>query len=137
MKTTVISALKYFGFSIISFLAPISYAFTFIIILVTIDTITGIMKAGKDDVKNITSKKGFSLVPKLIFYFLLVIVAHSCRMWIDPQIPFVKLVLIGIGWIEIKSIDENYKILAGHSFIDKIMDGIKSVNQIKRHKDEV
>lgn len=136
MKTTIISTFKYFGFSLISFFAPVTYAFIFICVLVLIDTITGIMKAGKDDVKNITSRKGFSLVPKLIFYFLLVIVAHSCSVWVDPQVPFVKLVLIGIGWIEIKSIDENYKILAGHSFIDKVMEGIKGINQIKRHKDE-
>jgi phage-related holin len=136
MQTTIIAALKYFGFALIGFFAPVTYAFIFIGILVAIDTITGIMKAGKDDVRNITSKKGFSLVPKLIFYFLLVIVAHCCACWVDPQVPFVKLVLIGIGWIEIKSIDENYKVLAGHSFIDKIMEGMKSINQIKRHKDD-
>jgi len=136
MQTTIITALKYFGFTLISFFAPVTYAFIFIGVLVAIDTITGIMKAGKDDVRNITSKKGFSLVPKLIFYFLLVIVAHCCAVWVDPQVPFVKLVLIGIGWIEIKSIDENYKILAGHSFIDKVMEGMKSINQIKRHKDD-
>jgi uncharacterized protein (DUF2384 family) len=34
-----------------------------------LDTITGIMKAGKDDVKNVTSKKGSVLISKLIFYF--------------------------------------------------------------------
>ncbi len=136
MRIIFFSALKYIGIAICTFLAPITYAFVFVAILVAIDTITGVMKAGKDDVKNITSKKGFSLVPKLTFYFMLIIVAHCCTVWVDPHIPFVKLVLIGIGWIEIKSIDENYKVLSGHSFIDVVIEAVKSVNQIKRHKDD-
>jgi phage-related holin len=133
MKTTAL--LKYIGIALFSFLSPIFYAFIFTIILVGVDTITGIMKAGKDDIKNVKSKKGFSFVPKLIFYFLLVLVAHACALWVDPQIPFVKLVLFGIGWIEIKSIDENFEELFGFSFINKALAGMKAVNQIKRHKD--
>jgi phage-related holin len=112
------------------------YAFLLTILLVTIDTFTGVMKAGKKTVKNITSKKMFAFVPKMIFYFLLIIAGHSVEFFVEPQVPFTKLVLIGICWIEIKSIDENFNILFGFSFMDKILEGFKSINQIKRHNDE-
>jgi len=133
MKTTILSLFKYFSVAMIGFFAPIDYAFYFTFFLVLTDTVTGVIKARKDDVKNITSKKAFPLVPKTIFDCLMIIVAHCCNLWVDKQVPFVKLVLIGIGWIEIKSIDENYQVLTGHSFIERAMDGIKKINQIKRN----
>jgi phage-related holin len=137
MKTTITTTLLYVGTAVLAFFAPIVYAFIFTCILVAVDTITGVMKAGKESVKNISSRKAFAVVPKLIFYFLLVIVAHSCTLAFEQQLPFVQLSLIGIGWIEIKSIDENFSAIFGYSFIDKIMEGAKSVNQIKRHKDDL
>ena len=135
MKTTLISLSKYFGVALFSFFAPISYAFTLISVLVVTDTITGIMKAGKSDIEKISSKKAFAIVPKLIFYFLLIIVAHSLQV-VENQLPFVKFALIGIGWIEIKSIDENFKDLFGFSFIDKVLTAVKQINQFKRHKSD-
>jgi len=136
MKTTIVTTLTYVGTAVIAFFTPIVYAFIFTAILVSVDTISGVMKAGKDDIKNIKSKKAFAIVPKLIFYFLLVICAHACTLVFEQHLPFVQLTLIGIGWIEIKSIDENFSAIFGYSFIDKIMEGIKGVNQIKRHRDE-
>ena len=136
MKQQITLFFKFFSIALIGFFAPILYAFILTSILVGADTITGVMKAGKDSVKNISSKKMFAVCPKLSFYFLLIISAHSVQIYVEPQIPFTKLVLVGISWIEIKSIDENFDSLFGFSFIDKILDGIKSINQIKRHKDE-
>ena len=136
MKLQLFTFSKYFLIALISFFSPIIYAFILTSILVTADTITGVMKAGKETVKNISSKKMFAVIPKLSFYFILIIIAHSVQIYVEPQVPFTKLVLIGISWIEIKSIDENFDVLFGFSFIDKVLEGIKSINQIKRHKDE-
>ena len=134
MKVSILSFFKYIGVSLIGFFAPLKVAFILIIILVVTDTVTGIMRAGRKDVERITSRKAFAIVPKLTFYFLLVIVAHGLCL-VEPQLPFVKFALIGIGWIEVKSIDENFRGLFGFSFIDKTLTAIKQVNQIKRHKD--
>jgi phage-related holin len=134
MKVSILSFFKYIGVSLIGFFAPLKVAFILIIILVVTDTVTGIMRAGRKDVERITSRKAFAIVPKLIFYFLLVIVAHGLTL-AEPELPFVKFALIGIGWIEVKSIDENFRGLFGFSFIDKTLTAIKQVNQIKRHKD--
>lgn len=124
--------LLYFGTALFSFLAPIEGALWFVVTLVIADTITGIMKAGKSKVENIQSKKAFNLVPKMIFYFLLVIIAHCLNRTIDNQIPFVKLALVGISWIEIKSIDENFKILFGFSFLDKCLEAGKKLSKFER-----
>ena len=136
MKQQFLLFSKYFLVALVSFFSPILYAFILTTILVSADTITGVMKAGKESVKNISSKKMFAVCPKLSFYFLLIISAHSVQIYVEPQIPFTKLALIGISWIELKSIDENFNAIFGFSFMDKILEGLKSINQIKRHKNE-
>lgn len=134
MKATFITFCKYFSLALFSFFAPIFYAFLLVFILVVADTITGVMRAGRKEVEKISSKKMFAIVPKLIFYFLLVIVAHALTA-LEPQLPFVKFALIGISFIEIKSIDENFRGIFGFSFLDKTFQAIKQINQIKRHKE--
>jgi phage-related holin len=136
MKTTLTTFFKYFSLALFSFFAPIFYAFMLVSILVVTDTITGIMRAGRKDIEKISSKKMFAIIPKLIFYFLLVICAHGLS-FVENELPFVKFALIGISFIEIKSIDENFRGLFGFSFLDKTFNAIKQINQIKRHKDEV
>jgi len=122
----------YFGTALVTFFTPITGALWFVVALVVTDTITGIMKAGKSKVQQIQSKKAFRLVPKLIFYFLIVILAQCMYISIDNEIPFVKLALVGIGWIEIKSIDENFNELFGFSFLDKCLEAGKKITEIKR-----
>lgn len=113
--------------------APIKGALIFTLILVITDTITGIMKAGKvGGVESIQSNKAFKIIPKIIFYSLAIIICQSMNNYVDHDVPWVKLALVGIGWIEIKSIDENFKALFGHSFIDKILEGLKSFNKIEK-----
>lgn len=131
-----LSFFKYIAVGVTAFLSPLYYAFLLVIILVIVDTITGVMKAGKSNVENIESSKLFRFIPKLIFYLLLLIVAQSANLYIDNQIPFVKLGIIGISWIEVKSIDENFRDMFGFSFIDKVLEGMRSFNDIKKRKDE-
>jgi phage-related holin len=121
----------YFLGGILAFITPIQWAFWVVIAIVMVDTCTGVMAAGKKSVKNIQSRKMFQVVPKLIFYFLLVIVAHACSH-IDNQIPFVKLCMFGIAFIEVKSIDENFEKIYGYSFVNRILTAMKSLSKIKR-----
>lgn len=133
MNTTTLvgKTLTYFFTGLLAFLAPIHWAFWVVIAFVTIDTITGVMAAGKVTVKAIQSRKLFALVPKIIFYFFLVITAHLAS-YIDDQIPFVKLAMFGIGFIEVKSIDENFEKIYGFSFVNRILDALKALQKIKR-----
>jgi phage-related holin len=134
MKNWAFSFVKYFLTAIIAFFSPIYYAFLLVIIFVIVDTITGIMKAGKSDIEKVESSKMFRFIPKLTFYLLLVIVSHSANLYVDNQIPFVKLAIIGISWIETKSIDENFREMFGFSFIDKVLEGVRGFNDIKKRK---
>lgn len=136
MKSFFIALLKYGSTAAIAFFAPITGSFIFMIILVSVDTITGVMKAGKKDIKNITSKKGSRIINKIVFYSLAVIVCQALNIYVDEQVPWVKLCLIGISLIEVKSIDENFREIFGFSFIDKIIKGVRSLNNIQRYKDD-
>lgn len=133
MNTTAIigKTLTYFFTGLLAFLAPIHWAFWVVILFVMVDTATGVMAAGKDSIKEIQSRKLFAIVPKLIFYFFLVITAHGAS-YIDSQIPFVKLAMFGIGFIEVKSIDENFEKLYGFSFVSRILEALKQLSKIKR-----
>lgn len=132
MEKYVFSCLKFFLVSIMAFFAPIYYSLMFVIVLVIVDTITGVMKAGRKDIKDISSKKLFAFVPKLIIYLLFVIVANFGNNVLDKSIPFVKLAVMGIGWIEVKSIDENFREIFGFSFIDKILDSVKLISNLRK-----
>ena len=131
MTTICAKTMAYFSTGLIAFFMPITWAFIMIVLFVVIDTITGVMAAGKKSVKQIQSKKLFKIVPKLIFYFLLVITAQGCS-FIDSDIPFVKLAMFGVGFIEIKSIDENFEKIYKFSFINKIMGAMKALSKIDR-----
>ena len=118
---------------VIIWLSPIKGALFFALMLVIADTVTGIMKAGKvGGVKSIQSNKAFKLIPKLIFYSIAIIVCQGLNNYVDPDIPWVKLALIGIGWIELKSIDENFQELFGYSFLDKIFEALKNFKKIEK-----
>jgi len=132
MQKYLYSFFKYFSVSIMAFFAPIYFSLLFVVILVVVDTITGVMKAGKKEVKNISSKKLFAFVPKLIIYLLFVILAHLGCQVLDKSIPFVKLAIMGISWIEVKSIDENFRDIFGFSFIDKILDSVKIISNLRK-----
>ena len=131
----MLEASVYFGAGLIAFFSPILWAFWVVVGLVFVDTAFGIMRAGKQDVKSIKSRKMFSMVTKTIAYLLLVIIAHLVS-FIEPAIPFVKLALFGVAFIEVKSIDENFRGLFGFSFIDKILSAFKFVKEIKRETKE-
>jgi len=116
-----------------SFLAPITSAFIVAIVLVILDTITKVMVVGKlKGIKEIKSKKLSQIIPKTIFYFVFIVLAQICTVYIDGTIPFVKLVLVAIVGIETYSIDENFEDLTGYSFIKKLIGFVKKLTQFKK-----
>jgi phage-related holin len=132
MEKYLFSCLKYFIVGIMAFLAPIYYALIFVCVLVITDTITGVMKAGKKKVLDIKSKKFFAFVPKASIYLLFVILAQFGTLVLDKSIPFVKLAVFGVSWIEIKSIDENFRSIWGFSFLDKVLESVKYISNLRK-----
>jgi phage-related holin len=124
------------GTLLVAFFAPLSFAMWFTIGLVLVDIITGVMKAGKEDVTKISSKVGFNKTfPKLIVYFSLIVLGGILDLGAEhfnqPKV-FIKLVLIGVTWIEVRSVDENFKVMFGFSFIEKLLEALKVIKDYKR-----
>lgn len=120
---------------------PLKGAFILMLLAVFIDTSTGVYashvlfkKHGKQEDK-ITSNKAFQLVPKLIFYGALIVMGQAILYYVEPDIPWVKIALIGIAWIEIKSIDENFEKVFGFSFLKKIEQALMKVKSAQKRQD--
>lgn len=129
MKSITFKLLSYTSASLAAFFLPITWALTSIVAVVIIDTITGVMKAGKSDIDKVHSRKLSAVVTKLIFYFSGVILGRISELYIDDQIPFVKLVLVAVMLIEVKSIDENFREIYGYSFVDKVLKAFKKIGR--------
>lgn len=113
-------------FIIIAFISPLTGLFLATILLVVIDTVTGIMKAGKSDIKKVSSKAmRAGLFDKIVSYGSALLIAQLCVYFLDNEIPFPKLVFAAVMYIEIKSFDENMRDLIGFSFFDKVLDKMK------------
>ena len=129
IKTLSIKFGLYFSTALTAFFLPITWAITSVVAIVLIDTITGVMSAGKDNIKNISSRKLSNVISKLIYYLFAVILCRIAVMFIDDTVPFVKLCLIAVFIIEIKSIDENFYKTFKFSFVDKMLTALKRFNR--------
>lgn len=121
--------------SLTGFFAPLTTAFLIAISLVLLDTITKIMVVGKlEGISAIKSKKLFQIIPKTVFYMIFIILGQICHDYVDYDIPFSKLVLVGIIGIEIYSIDENFEDLTGFSFVKRVLQFTKNLTHYKSRK---
>ena len=121
--------------SLTGFFAPLTTAFAVAIGLVFLDTISKVMVVGKTQgISAIKSKKLFQVIPKTIFYMIFIILGQLCHDFVDVEIPFSKLVLVGIIGIEVYSIDENFEELTGFSFVKRILSFTKQLTQYKSGK---
>lgn len=104
-----------------AFFLPISGILIMILVLITIDTITGIWKAKKLGDK-VTSRKLSAVISKLALYEITVIMFFLIDRFILNDIiltffsvPFMltKIVALVLSSIEVMSINENYKVVKG------------------------
>ena len=129
LKTLSFNFCLYFSTALTAFFLPITWAITSVVAIVLIDTITGVMSAGKENIKNISSRKLSNVISKLIYYIFALILCRIAVMFIDDSVPFVKLCLIAVFIIEIKSIDENFYKTFKFSFVDKMLTAVKKFNR--------
>lgn len=104
-----------------AFFLPISGILLMILVLITVDTITGIWKARKLGDK-ISSRKLSSIISKLALYEVTVIMFFLIDKFIlnDIILTFfsiplmlTKVVALVLASIEVMSINENYKVVKG------------------------
>jgi phage-related holin len=118
-------------FTLGAFFMPIYPAMIAVGLLITIDTITGLLAARKKGIKIESRKMGRVLV-KMLLYNLLIISAHICEVYLI-NIPFVKITLAFLAITEFLSIGENFNIITGKDFVIYIkswlMDKLNSVKK--------
>lgn len=127
----------------IAFMSPITGVVVAMLCFVFFDMVTGILKARKiaankaeeagktkekvkeDKREVVQSRKMSHSVAKFIFYFAGILLAHLINHFMELEMPLVKMVLGFIMLIELKSIDENMKVVLGYSIFGKLLDVIK------------
>lgn len=113
------SIIKKLTIVLIAFFTPILPAMIACGLLITIDTITGMIGAKKNGEK-INSKAFGRVLTKMLVYQLLIISAHLTELYLFPIVPFVEITLAFVGITELISIGENFYKATGKNFVKYI-----------------
>jgi phage-related holin len=92
--------------------------------LLSIDTLTGILKARKKK-ESISSEKLKAVVAKSIVYLSLIITGNIIELYMIPAIPLVKVCIGMVAMIELKSIAENASDILGFDVLKELIKRIK------------
>ncbi len=128
-----------------AFFLPISGILIMILVLITIDTFTGIWKAKKNK-ETITSRKLSAVISKLALYEITVIMFFLIDQFILNDIiltffsvPFMltKVTALVLASIEVMSINENYKAIKGIDLWQSMKLLFARAKDIKKDIDEI
>lgn len=111
---------------LIMYFAPAAGQIGVIALAAITDTLTAIWAAKKHK-EEITSKKLSALFPKLVVYFVLIMLAHGIEkeFQINVGVSIRSLISLAILGNELMSIDENLKKATGKGMFQKITEAIK------------
>ncbi len=107
--------------SIATFFVPISHLLLLVGVFIFADTALGMYKSYKKN-DTITSRKFSNIVSKMFLYQGAIILAYMLdafllgefsKLFIDIELLITKLTTLVIIFTEIKSLDENFKIVTG------------------------
>ena len=130
----IVKYLKLIVLGIAAFLAPISAALYWTIGLVLVDLITGILVSKKAGIP-IQSKGIRNTVLKLAVYLLTLVLAHGVEVYLTHGlVPVMNIASTIIGLGELKSVLENFDILANGSLLKLVIDALQS--RISSHNDD-
>lgn len=102
------------------FFLEISSALFAVGFLIVVDTFTGLWAASKKK-KKITSKRfSAGVIPKLILYPLIIILAKVLEDYLTPDIPFMYASCGFLAVAEFKSFLENWSNIFGYNALTKL-----------------
>lgn len=111
-------------FLLISFFSPTGIWLGLIGFMVISDMFTGVIAASKQNIK-IQSKRLSNTIYKTLIYFTSILLSFLIEYVFDLDIPIMKIVGAIIASVELKSIDENLKIILGVSIFDFLIKILK------------
>jgi len=121
--------LEALAISMFSVFLPIKAVLVAVLVLVLIDSITGVMAAHKRNEK-ITSAGLRRTFSKIIVYQLGIVSGFIAEKYLLGElIPVMKILSGVVGCIELKSILENANAITGQDLFKALIDKLGSVNQ--------
>lgn len=130
---------------IFAFLLPIRGILIAVGLCIVIDTCFGIGKALKLK-QPITSRALSRIISKMFLYegvvilfFILdlFVLGEFVRIFIDINFFLTKVISMVLVFIELKSMDENFKLMYGTSLWDKLKDVLARAKDLKEEIDEL
>lgn len=110
--------------SVIGVLAPTTPIILSVVFLIMCDFIFGIYRSYKTG-EEITSRKMSRTIPKIFLYNLVIIALFlSNKYVIETGLPLEKIAASLICLVELRSIDESWKIIYGWSIWNRITESI-------------
>jgi phage-related holin len=120
MKETIIkNGIATIAF-LVSYFSPAFHLMLAIGFFIICDMVTGIMAAKKRG-EEITSKKMRPTVTKGIGYMIAILVAHVFEQHFIQGFEAMKIVAGLIAFIEVKSLDENFRVITGKSLFKQFL----------------
>ena len=115
--------IKAFAISTLALFAPIKPMVIAAFVLVTMDLITGIVRARKQ-LLPIQSSQFRRTITKLVAYELSIVLAFVCETWLTGDLlPLTKMAAGAVGLVELLSILENINVISNGSLrplLDKL-----------------
>jgi hypothetical protein len=120
MKNFLLKSLDAFAIYLLAYFAPTFTMLLAIGFLVFCDFITGMM-ASKKRGEEIRSKKMRPTIMKGFGYMVAILVAHVFQKHFIPNFEVMKIIAGLIAFIELKSLDENFKDITGKSLFGQFL----------------
>ncbi len=115
MKSLIIQL----GIAAVSVIAPLQASIIAVLFLIFTDLVMGLVASYKTGVP-FTSSRLKNTAVKALVYNVLLISGFVTEIYLIPFVPFTKLVLMFLGWIEVKSLAESFLKITGSNFIEFI-----------------
>lgn len=118
--------------SIFSILTPIKEISLTLVLLILTDFLFGIYRAKRQG-EEITSRKMSKSVVKILFYNIVILLLYYTNNYIfETGLPLEKMAASLICLVELRSIDESWKIIYGWSLWGRLSEMVdKGVNKSK------
>jgi peptidoglycan biosynthesis protein MviN/MurJ (putative lipid II flippase) len=131
--------------ALLVFLSPIKYIVLLVALSTVIDTLFGLWRAYQTNIKIESKKLRYGFVPKLITYCAAVIITYCTDFYILNDLTqtvvavdflSTKLLALVLISIEVKSMDESFQAVKGYSFLEKIINTVRKVKDVKKEIQE-
>ena len=139
------SGVENYALAILSFFAPIKGIFVTVTLFIILDTFMGVWKAKNMGVP-ITSRGLSAVISKMLLYQALVLTTFCLDTFIIGDIVEsifsvehlpTKIISVVLVYIEMKSVDENYKEVKGVSILKEAKNLITRAKEVKQDINEL